>query len=153
MTSGSETPRTRTSRACLEDAAAAAVSARSRLVGRGELLRSVRSGPTTVPSRGAARTWETSLGAVPGRRGAGRAAVQAMLLDVASDPVGHQVLDGGAAGHSAANVAGGDGQGRDVHAVDPAGGARHLVDQAVEVEAGPGGGGQAGRGRRRAGWR
>src|SRR4029450_5524327 len=114
MTSGSETSRTRTSRACLEDAAAAAVSARSRLVGRGELLRSVRAGPTTVPGRGGACTWEPSLGAVPGRRGAGRvgrvaagrAAVQAMLLDVAGDPVGHQVLDGGAAGHPAANVAG-----------------------------------------------
>src|SRR5512132_1245625 len=38
MTSGSETSRTRTSRACFEDAADAAVSARSRLVGRGELL-------------------------------------------------------------------------------------------------------------------
>src|SRR5216110_2014023 len=121
MTSGSETSRTITSRACLEDAAAAAVRARSRLVGRGELLRSVRYGPTTVPSRGAACTWgEISLGILAGRRGAGRvaagrAAVQAMLLDVAGYPVGHQVLDGGAAGHPAADLAGGDGQGRDVH--------------------------------------
>src|SRR4029450_6018807 len=106
MTSGSETSRTRTSRACLEDAAAAAVSARSRLVGRGELLRSVRSGPTTGPSRGGGGTGETSLGAVPGRRGAGRvgrvaagrAAVQAMLLDVAGDPVGDPGLGGGARG-------------------------------------------------------
>src|SRR5215216_774130 len=113
MTSGSETSRTRTSPACLDDAAAAAVSARSRLVGRGELLISVRSGPTTVPSRGAACTRESSLGAVPGRRGAGRGGgvaagggpIQAVLVDVAGDPVGHQVLDGGAADDPAAEVA------------------------------------------------
>jgi hypothetical protein len=41
----------------LEDAADAAVSAKSRLVGRGELLISVRSGTSTVASREAARTW------------------------------------------------------------------------------------------------
>src|SRR4030095_5881612 len=105
MTSGSETSRTRTSRACLEDAAAAAVSARSRLVGRGELLRSGRPGPTTVPSRGAACTWEISLGAVPGRRGAGRvgrvaagrAAVQALLPGVDGEPGGPQGLHVGEA--------------------------------------------------------
>src|ERR687897_2218284 len=143
MTRGSETSRTRTSRACLADAADAAVSVKSRLVGSGELLMSVRSGTSTVPSRGAARTWEISLGTV--RRG-GRGAVEGVLVDVAGDPVGHQVLDGGAAGDPRADVAGGNGQGRDVHAVDPPGRARHLVDQAFEVEAGPGGGDELGQG-------
>src|ERR687898_3495948 len=150
MTRGSETSRTRTSRACLADAADAAVSAKSRLVGRGELLMSVRSGTSTVPRRGAARTWEISLGTARGGWagwvGVGRGAVEGVLLDVAGDPVGHQVLDGGAAGDPGADVAGGDGQGRDVHAVDPAGRARHLVDQAFEVEAGPGGGDELGQG-------
>src|SRR5215213_9373667 len=140
MTSGSETSRTITSRACLEDAASAAVRAKSRLVGRGELLRSVRSVPTTVPSRGPARTWEISLGSWS------EVSVEAVLVDIAGHAVGDQVLDGGAAGDPAADVAGGDGQGRDLHAVDPSGGARDLADQAVEVEAGPGGGDELGLG-------
>src|SRR4029450_13885055 len=127
MTSGSETSRPRPSRACLEDAAAAAVRAKSRLVGRGELLRSVRSDPTTVPSRGPARTWEISLGRWS------EALVEAMLVDVAGHTVGDEVLDGGAAGDPGADVAGGDGQGRDLHAVDPTGGPRDLADQVVEV--------------------
>src|ERR671913_170281 len=143
MTRGSETSRTRTSRACLADAADAAVSAKSGVVGRGEVLMLVRAWTSTVPRRAAARTWEISLGTV--RRG-GRGAVEGVLLDVAGDPVGHQVLDGGAAGDPRADVAGGDGQGRDVHAVDPPGRARHLVDQAFEVEAGPGGGDELGLG-------
>src|SRR4030095_15112289 len=106
MTSGSETSRTMTSRACLEDAASAAVRAKSRLVGRGKLLRSVASDPTSVPSRGPLRTWQISLGTwseVP---------VQAVLVDVAGHGVGDQVPDGGAAGDPAADVAGGGGPGR-----------------------------------------
>src|SRR4029453_17985801 len=140
MTSGSETSRTMTSRACLEDAASAAVRAKSRLVGRGQLLRAVPSDPTTVPSRGPVRTWQISLGTwceVP---------VEAVLVDVAGHAVGDQVLDRGAAGDPAPDVAGGDGQGRDLHAVDPAGRARDLADEAVEVEAGPGGGDELGLG-------
>src|SRR4029453_370596 len=140
MTSGSETSRTMTSRACLEDAASAAGGGKSRLVGRGELLRSVPSDPTTVPSRGPLRTWQISLGTwseVP---------VQAVLVDVAGHAVGDQAPDGGAAGGPAADVAGGDGQGRDLHGVDAAGGARDLADQAVEVVAGPGGGDELGLG-------
>src|SRR5215216_6788323 len=140
MTSGSETSRTITSRACLEDAASAAVRAKSRLVGRGELLRSVRSVPTTVPSRGPTRTWEISLG------NWSEVSVEAVLVDVAGHAVGDQVVDGGAAGYPGADVAGGDGQGRDLHAVDPVVGVRGLADQAVEVEAGPGGGDELGLG-------
>src|SRR4029453_159317 len=140
MTGGSERSRTITSRACWEDAASAAVRAKSRLVGRGELLRSVPSDPTTVPSRGPARTWEISLGTRAG------VPVEALLVDVAGHAVGDQVLDGGAAGDPAAEVAGGDGQGPDLHAVDPAGGAWDLADQAVEVIAGPGGGDELGLG-------
>src|SRR5918996_5552647 len=102
MTSGSETSRTSTSRACLEDAAAAAVRARSRLVGRGELLASGRSGISTVASRPAACTrqislvclgggrWMRPVGRVRPCRG-GRGAVEAVLVDVAGDPVGDQV--------------------------------------------------------------
>src|SRR5829696_928827 len=140
MTSGSETSRTITSRACLEDAASAAVRAKSRLVGRGELLRSVRSDPTTVPSHRAARTWEISLGSWP------EVLVEPVLVDVAGHAVGDEVSEGGAAGDPGADVTGGDGQGRDLHAVDPAGGAWDLADQAVEVEAGPGGGDELGLG-------
>src|ERR671916_2405268 len=150
MTSGSETSRTRTSRACLEDAADAAVRAKSRLVGRGELLDLGASGTSTVASPGAVRTWEISLGIARGGSGgsvvAGRSAIEGVLLDVAGDSVGDQVLDGGAAGDPGPDVAGGDGQGRDVHAVDPAGPARHLADQAFQVEAGPGGGDELGQG-------
>src|SRR5919108_2139967 len=117
MTSGSETSRTTTSRACLEDAADAAVRAKSRLVGSDELLR---------------------IGSIG--RYYGSSTVQAALLDVAGDALGHQVLDGGAAGHPGADVAGGDGEGGDLHAVDPAGGAGHLLDHVVDVEVRPGGG-------------
>jgi len=81
-----------------------------------------------------------------GGGGAGRGAVEGVLLDVPGDPVRYQVLDGGAAGDPGADVARGDGQGRDVHPVDPAGRAWHLVDQAVQVEAGTGGGDELGQG-------
>jgi hypothetical protein len=69
-----------------------------------------------------------------------------VLVDVAGHGVGDQVPDGGAAGDPAADVAGGDGQGRDLHSVDAAGGARDLADQPVEIVAGPGGGDELGLG-------
>src|SRR5919108_2858597 len=117
MTSGSETSRTTTSRACLEDAADAAVRAKSRLVGSDELLLVGTIGPYY-----------------------GSSTVQGALLDVAGDALGHQVLDGRAARHPRPDVAGGDGQGGDLHAVEPAGGGGHLADDVVHVELRPGGG-------------
>src|SRR5919109_5322933 len=121
MTSGSETSRTTTSRACLEDAADAAVRAKSRLVGSDELLLVGTIGPYY-----------------------GSSTVQGALLDVAGDALGHQILDGRAARHPGADVAGGDGQGGDLHAVDPPGGAGHLLHHVVDVEVRPGGGDELG---------
>src|SRR5919108_4132919 len=114
MTSGSETSRTTTSRACLEDAADAAVRAKSRLVGSDELLRVGAIGPYY-----------------------GSSTVQGALLDVAGDALGHEVVDRRAARHPGADVAGGDGQGGDLHVVDAAGGAGELLDQTVDAEVRP----------------
>src|SRR6266705_2319232 len=104
----------------------------------------------TVPSPEVVRTRERGGGARSGWSGGVhgivRPPVQATLLDVAGDALGHQVLDGGAGRDPGADVGRGDRERRDLDRVDPAVRRRDAAEQARQVVAGPGGRDQLGEG-------